>query len=111
MRQFSQVTLERHAEFCGTFATEPHEVGWASEAMFFVRLESVSGLDASVRARVQISPDGIAWVDEGTTFPIIGDIGTYFVRVLRFGGWLRLLADIDGIDSKVTVTIHLVIKE
>ena len=111
MRHFQTAVLERHACYDGDFATEPFEAGWASEALFFIRTEAITGTNPLLRARVQISADGIHWVDEGTSFDAIGACGDYFVRVSRFGGWLRLAGAVQGDEARFEVTIHLVMKE
>ena len=62
-------------------------------------------------ANVQISPDGINWVDEGSAFaPITGET-LQFVRVMHFGGWLRLVGEVAGDGARFNVMIHLVLKE
>ena len=43
--------------------TEPYEAGWASEAIVFAH--TVEG-EAAGELRVQISADGMVWIDEGT---------------------------------------------
>lgn len=107
MRNFYTATLERHTKFANDFATEPFETGWASEALFFVRIEEFSG-SGPVRARAQISADGVHWIDEGAAFEPMAGIGDYFIRLRHFGGWLRLVGTVDG---EMEATIHLVLKE
>ncbi len=111
MRHFATAVLQRHTEYTGDFQTEPYETAWAGEAIFFIRAEEISGEEVTLRAVVQISPDGIHWVDEGTAFPAITEMGDYFVRVSHFGGWLRLAAGIEGSEPRLKLTIHLVLKE
>ena len=111
MRHFTTAVLERHACYTSDFATEPYETPWASEALFFIRAEDVLGESPILRARVQISADGIHWIDEGTTFGTISSCGDFFVRVAHFGGWLRLVGSVQGDDARFQVTIHLVLKE
>jgi hypothetical protein len=72
----------------------------------------VRALDASGeagRARVQISPDGIHWCDEGTSFPMPAKAGEVtFARVTHFGGYLRLAAEFSPRAScKVIVALSL----
>ena len=76
--------LERHRVFSGDFATEPYECAWATEAIFFIRVESCKGESPELRAQVQISPDGINWVDEGTSFEPIHGEGKAFVAAQPF---------------------------
>lgn len=111
MRQSHTQPLARHRDLTGPFATEPYECAWASEAIFFLRVQAKDGADATMGAAVQISADGIHWIDEGTAFDTITDEGDYFVRVNHFGGWLRLNGTVTGDDARFNVMIHLVLKE
>jgi hypothetical protein len=100
--------LERNTVWQGDFATEPYEGAWASEAVFFVRALA-NGAEA--RARVQISPDGIHWCDEGTTLALPADADTVsFCRVAHFGGWLRLAGTVAA-GQTATVIVYLTLKE
>lgn len=96
----------------GSAETEPYEAGWASEAAIFVRaLEDAAGAggDTVGTARVEISPDGMHWVAEGTTFalPARKD-GIGVARVARFGHWLRVVGELPaGAALKVVVTMQL----
>jgi hypothetical protein len=111
MRNFYTVVLERMKEYGESFDTEPYEAGWASEAMFFVRIHEMAGTNVRMESSVQVSVDGIEWIDEGTSFPPIAAPGSWFVRVSRFGGWLRLRTRITGKSPRVRTTVHLVLKE
>ena len=104
--------LERHAVLSGQWETEPYETAWASEAIFFFRIESIEGENVGVDARVQISPDGIHWADEGSRFQQMTEAGQYYTRIGHFGGWLRLVGKVKGTgESAVQTTIHLMLKE
>ncbi|CAD7036974.1 hypothetical protein REJC140_03602 [Pseudorhizobium endolithicum] len=100
--------VSRNETWTGAAASEPHEAGWAREAIIFVRaLKEPKGKQPV--ARVEISPDGMRWVAEGTqaAMPIEQD-GIAVMRVHHFGNWLRVAADFaDGCESTVLVTIHL----
>jgi hypothetical protein len=111
MRNFNTVVLERLKFFHADFATEPYEAGWASEALFFIRVHSLEGSDPVLHSRVQISADGIEWIDEGTSFEPIDREGNYFIRVKHFGGWLRLASVLDGEQPEIKLTIQLALKE
>lgn len=92
----------------GSAATEPYEAGWAHEAVFFVRALHASG--GAGTARVQISPDGIHWVDEGTAFALPAEAGaSTFAKVAHFAGFLRLAADLHR-DATLTVIVSLHLK-
>ena len=114
LRNSYTAAVERNREWQGTFATEPYEAAWASEAIFFIRaLDSHDELVDTDRtqARVQISPDGIHWVDEGTgiALPTAQDALT-FCKVNHFGGWLRLRGELQP-DIKIRVIVYLALKE
>ena len=66
---------------------------------------------AELRARAQISPDGMFWIDEGTELPVMREEGLYSIKLREFGGWLRLSADLGGSDPEVKLIIYLVLKE
>jgi hypothetical protein len=100
--------VARNDRWSGRSASEPHEAGWAREAVIFVRaLKEPKGVQPV--ARVEISPDGMRWIAEGTeaAMPSARD-GITVMRVAHFGNWLRVAADFaDGSESTVLVTIHL----
>ena len=100
--------VARKERWTGNAASEPYEVGWAREAVIFVRaLKEAKG--AAPLARVQISPDGMHWLDEGSTLamPVRKD-EVVAARVTGFGNWLRVAADFEpGAECTVLVTIHL----
>jgi hypothetical protein len=108
LRESQAAVVARNEEWRGSVATEPYEAGWASEAIVFVRaLKDAVGTPG--RARVELSPDGMRWVAEGTVFdlPTRADEVT-FARVAQFGTWLRIAADLpEGGSVTVLVTWHL----
>lgn len=101
--------VARNDEWSGAWATEPYETAWANEAIFFVRVLKAAGEARSVHARVQISPDGMHWIDEGSTLEIPVREGLSFVRVKHFGGWLRL-AGLTPEGSRLRVMAYLALK-
>lgn len=114
--------VERNVSWEGLFSTEPYECGWAKEAIFFIRAldataEAGAGAGADAgdgseaapgEARIQISPDGIRWIDEGSVFSLPGaaDQAT-FCRVSHFGNWLRVAGNTGARKLRVLVTLHL----
>lgn len=101
--------VARNETWEGRAASEPYECGWAREAIVFVR-----ALDAPVKlgrakARVQISPDGIRWLDHGKPFALPARRDAVIaVPVTHFGNWLRVAADLPrGARTKLLVTIHM----
>jgi hypothetical protein len=110
MRNFQTVVLERMNWFEGPFRTEPYECGWASEAIFVVRVHEMRG-SMVLRASVQLSVDGIEWMDDDLSFPRVDRVGSFFLRVRHFGGWLRLDGAVAGKDAQARLTVYLVLKE
>ena len=94
----------------GIVATEPYEAAWAGEAVVFLRLlEKGKGNLRAVRVRVQISPDGMHWANEGATLRIPKDqVEVTFCRVTNFGHYLRLAAALPrGAECQVLATLSL----
>jgi hypothetical protein len=110
MRNSVTIPIERNVIWQGDFETEPYEVAWASEAIFFIRTLSTAGLTIEPQARVQISPDGMHWCNEGTTLSVSSEPGLTFGRVRHFGGWLRLSGELPT-GSQVNLIVYLVLKE
>ena len=110
MRQSFTAVVERNVTWQGDFAVEPYETAWATEAIYFVRVLNAVNMPADAEARVQISPDGIHWCDEGTVVPLAAEAGVTFARISHFGGWLRLVGKLaDG--ASMTVIVYLTLKE
>ena len=110
MKQFNAVHLEVKKTFTESFATLPYECGWADEAIFYILVEEVHGNSPVLNARVQISPDGIHWADEGTRFEPMTECGLYFVRVREFGNYLRIATDIAGEDAAFRLLVQIACK-
>lgn len=112
MQESHTAVIERNVTWQGDFATEPYEAAWASEALFFVRVLAKVNTPEFLAARVQISPDGMHWCNEGEILYIptseeADELG--FCRVKHFGGWLRLTGTVPA-ESSVTVIVYLVLK-
>jgi hypothetical protein len=101
--------VARNEVWTGSAATEPYEAGWAKEAIVWFRALHVEGSISGLKARVQISPDGMRWADEGATIALTGKPDAIaFARVREFGNWLRLAVDLPaGVTLKPLVTITL----
>ena len=101
--------VERNVTWQGAFASEPYEVGWASEAIIFLRtLEATGASSEPLRADVQISPDGMHWCDEGTSLSLSVKPGVTFAKVKHFGGWLRIVGTLPpGVSIKLILYYSL----
>lgn len=109
MRQFVTGVLETFRELDASHATEPYEAGWATEAMFFVRVHEASD-PLAMKASAQVSVDGLSWVGEGAVAYEFGTDNDTIVRVRHFGGWLRLALELAP-GSRCKVSIWVVLKE
>jgi hypothetical protein len=99
--------VARNETWTGEATTEPYEAGWAREAIIFVR--ALKSVGAAGWARVELSPDGMNWVSEGTMFSLPSDSKRVtYARVREFGNWLRIRAELpQGSSVTVVVTIHV----
>jgi hypothetical protein len=100
--------IARNERWSAEAASEPYEAGWAREAIFFVRAINAP-VGPAPMAWVEISPDGMRWVREGTEFrmPCERD-GIACARVAHFGNWLRVATKFeDDAECTVLVTLHL----
>jgi len=109
MRNFYTTVVELNQDFVDHVSTAPYEAAWAAEAIFFVTAAQAE-FD-SLALRVQISPDGINWVDEGSTVEAAPDGTLAWARVLHFGGFLRLAGEFTGKNRRGVLTVHLALKE
>ena len=114
LRRSHTAVLEKNETYSADFETEPYEVGWASEARFFVQVleidSSGGGGRAELEGAVQISADGLRWCDEGTVLGPVNESGLYSVKVSEFGSWLRLRCQVSE-GSAFKLMVYLALKE
>lgn len=89
--------------------TEPYEASWAREAIIIVRTLETGTLKPGAKAHVQISLDGMRWVDEGTSLDIPTEVdGISMARIGHFGHYLRLKAEMpDDMTGFMLATLSL----
>jgi len=109
MRESYTAVIARNEDWSDEWTTEPYETAWAQEAIFFIRVLSSQGAADCGTARVQISPDGMHWADEGGSVDFRAEGGVSFLRVRNFGGWLRLRGSVAG-GGKFRVMAYLTLK-
>jgi hypothetical protein len=111
MRQSYTSVVERNVAWQGPFEIEPYESTWASEAIYFVRALAAQAVPPDLTARIQISPDGIHWCDEGTllSLPSRAEEVT-FSKISHFGGWLRAVGELPN-GASLRVVVYLSLKE
>ncbi len=109
IRESAYIVVERNTIWEGEAASEPYEVGWAKEAILYFQVLDGKAAATTTQLRVQLSPDGVRWCDEGTVIDLPTVPGQVaFARVSHFGGWLRLAASIaDGVRLPVLISAHL----
>lgn len=110
MKQFNAAHLEVKKTFKEGFQTHPYECGWADEAIFYILVEDMKGENAELKAKVQISLDGIHWAEEGTEFAPIRECGLHFVKVREFGNYIRLATEISGRDAEFKLLVQIACK-
>lgn len=110
MRESYTAVIERAKPVTSSFESEPYETGWADEATVFVKAREGLPDGRQLSARVQISPDGIDWVDFGVDLPPITGVGMSFVTVTGFGNWIRVAGTVDDPHAEVRVSIYLALK-
>lgn len=109
MKTFATTAVELRQRFEHAIETHPFECGWADEAIVFVESHDAAA-DAIVTLRVQLSPDGIRWIDEGTVLKVTDHA---MARLTHFGGFLRLvgaIVDTDGAATAATLTVRIALK-
>lgn len=110
MRTFHTSVTNLRQTVADEFVTENFECGWAFEAVYFVTAEQQGSSFERLELRPQFSPDGIQWVDDGSTLPTMTGPGLMMGRVGHFGGWLRLAGRCSGGAGRATITVRLVLK-
>lgn len=108
MREAITAVVARGDIWSGVAASEPYDVAWASEAVVFLRSLGAEGNPEQARAWVQISPDGMRWIDEGSmlAIPRVDEISS--VRLQNFGTYLRVMTVLpEGSSFKALLTLSL----
>lgn len=109
MLQSQLAVLERGVVLEAELATEPFEVAWASEARWYVQFLKEAP-STRVALQVQISPDGLNWIDHETVGIEVVAAGFVSIPVTQFGHWLRIKAAIaSGVDVPM-LRINLALK-
>jgi hypothetical protein len=80
----------------GLFATEPHEAGWADEALALVYVRETHGPAPKLVLQAQISADGARWLNHDTPPLVITNPGAHYLSLMRFGNWLRVAGEVTG---------------
>jgi len=99
--------LERRVELTSTHFTHPFEVGWASQAIAFVRVE---GVHPPITIQPEISPDGIHWVSHNESQILSEDEDMVAVHSREFGNWIRFAVKGATQEAPVVALIHLALK-
>jgi hypothetical protein len=106
LRENQTAVIARNEWWADGDASEPYEAGWANEAIVFLRALEREGEGGA--AVIEISPDGMRWVEEGTRFGVPAQDAVTFARVAHFGQWLRVRVELPaGGRIKVLLTLNL----
>lgn len=111
LNQSYTAVIERAQPLSGEFESEPYEAGWAREALVFLKVREGLSDGGEIQARIQISPDGIDWVDEGAVLPAVRDGELSFAKVTNFGNWLRVAGQVDDQAAVARASIYIALKE
>jgi hypothetical protein len=109
-RSFTAV-IEKNTTWTSNFETEPYEAGWAKECRWFIRVITMEGSDTHLTVTPQISPDGLFWCDEGGAPLVISRPGLSSFSLRNFGNWLRLRAEVHGVNPSIKIMVYLALKE
>lgn len=80
----------------GPFVTEPHEAGWADEALAIVHVRETHGQAPRLVLRAQLSADGVRWFDHPAAPLLFTAPGGAALPLTHFGNWLRLAGEVSG---------------
>ena len=80
----------------GSFTTEPHEAGWADEALLIAYVREMAGPAPLLVVRAQISADGSRWFDHPASPLHLRQSGGASLALSHFGNWLRLAGEVSG---------------
>lgn len=108
MKEFHAAHLQIKKCINESFQTFPYEVGWAEEAIFFFTIEHITEGNPTFTAKVQLSPDGVRWADDGET-PVatMSGEGVHIIKVApNFGNFIRLDVRTEGGEAMLCVSIH-----
>ncbi|MGH3740576.1 MAG: hypothetical protein ACRDT1_04485, partial [Micromonosporaceae bacterium] len=108
MKQTYTAVIERAEPVTGVLASEPYEAGWAEEALVFVKVRTGLPDDAELAVKVQISPDGIDWIDHhaGVEAAVRG-AGLVSIPVRDFGNWLRVVGTASDPEALIRVSVYV----
>lgn len=84
----------------------PIPVSTYNEAVAFLSVTLATGTTPTLDVKVQLSPDGTAWYDEGTSFTQITTASTPAVKKLTgLGAYMRYVWTIGGTTPSFTFSI------
>jgi hypothetical protein len=108
MREAITAVVARGDTWSDVASSEPYEAAWATEAVIYVRSLGSTGSPQEALAWVQISPDGMRWINEGSILAIPRDGEVSSARIRNFGTYLRVKTVLPaGSSFKALVSIAL----
>ncbi len=80
----------------GSFATEPHEAGWADEAIGMIYVREANGPAPRLVLQAQVSADGARWMNHAAAALTVTRPGAHYLNLAQFGNWLRVAGEVTG---------------
>lgn len=85
----------------GTYFTETFDVGTFTEGILFLLTQAHGGTNPTLDVKLQLSPDGINWIDAGDAFTQVTTTDSLTLKKLtaNFGKYARCLIVVGGTVS------------
>ena len=106
LRESTTAVIVRGETWEGSFASEPFEAGWATEAVVFAQTE---GDHPDLEISVEVSPDGIHWIRRAAA-TLAASAELVEVPLTSFGNWIRVVVTGAMSESTARVLVRLNLK-
>jgi len=83
--------------------SDPADIEVTAKTIIWVRVKEVHGTNPTLDIKVQISPDDVDYADMVLAFPTITKAGLYFLHCETCSKYLKLYAEVGGIDPEFLV--------
>jgi len=98
----------------GSFSTEPHEAGWADEALLIAYVREAFGPSPKIELRAEISADGSRWINHASPVLSLDGAASGTIALTHFGNWLRFSGEVSGgpddASTAIVIDLYLVMK-
>lgn len=107
MHNVHTAVVARRVPISGTYMTLPFEAGWATETVVFVQSEDEH---PDLEVSVEVSPDGLEWIQRGSSVVLAATKPMIEIPILNFGNWIRVRIAGASESASAKILIHLVMK-